>query len=118
MKIAYIAHPIGGDVQGNLKKIDAIVRHINLTEPDVVPFVPYYSDCAGAMDDSNPIERKRGFENNYQFFKRKSFDVLRLYGDRISTGMINEIQWAAKYGITIVPMTSETTDAYYAQPTM
>lgn len=113
MKIAYIAHPIGGDVPGNLKNIDAIVRQINLTEPDVVPFVPYYSDVAGAMDDSNPIERKRGFENNYQFFKRRSFDVLRLYGDRISPGMVNEIQWAKKYCIPIVPMTPETMDAYY-----
>lgn len=40
MKTAYIAHPVSGDVKGNVEKIIAIVRHINLTEPDIVPFVP------------------------------------------------------------------------------
>ena len=113
MRIAYIAHPIGGDVAGNLKKIDAIVRNINLTEPDVVPFVPYYSDVAGAMDDSMPTEGERGIRNNNEFFIRRNIDVVRLYGDRISPGMITEIKLAKHYCIPIVPMTEQTMDEYY-----
>ena len=35
MKVVYIAHPISGDIQGNLEKIRQIARIINLTEPDI-----------------------------------------------------------------------------------
>lgn len=30
MKVVYIAHPIGGNIQENLEKIKQIVRQINL----------------------------------------------------------------------------------------
>jgi hypothetical protein len=33
MIVAYICHPISGDIHGNLKKIVAIARKINLEEP-------------------------------------------------------------------------------------
>jgi len=55
MRICYIAHPISGDVKGNIKKVIKIVREINLAHPDVVPFVPYLSDLY-ALDDNNPDE--------------------------------------------------------------
>jgi hypothetical protein len=38
MKVAYIAHPIKGDVESNLAEIRDIVRNINLNQPDVVPW--------------------------------------------------------------------------------
>lgn len=112
MKIVYIAHPIGGDVEGNLKKILAIVRQINLTEPDVVPFVPYFVDCH-ALNDGVPEERDRGIKNDREFFIRRVFDELRLYGDRISPGMSAEIDLAKEFGIAVVPMTEEIADKYY-----
>ena len=114
MKIAYIAHPIGGDPKGNLEKINAIVRQINLEEPDVVPFVPYYSDIM-AMDDSKTNERARGIANDSIFFLRKTMDCVRLYGDRISPGMQAEIDMARKYGIPVVPCSEETVTEYYKQ---
>jgi hypothetical protein len=112
MKIAYIAHPIGGDVTANLVRINAIVRKINREEPNVVPFVPYYADIM-AMDDNVPAERERGIKNDHEHFRRKTFDVLRLYGDRISMGMNGEIIMAKKFGIPVVPMTEETSNEYY-----
>lgn len=111
--IAYIAHPIGGDVAGNLKKIDAIVRQINLEEPDVVPFVPYYSDVAGAMDDSIAAERSRGIRNNMEFFKRHTMDEVRIYGDRISAGVAEEIKMAQEEGIPVIPMNKAVYDEFY-----
>ena len=54
MKIAYIAHPVAGDVSGNIEKILKIVRDINLTMPDVVPFVPYMADLLAMNDDKIP----------------------------------------------------------------
>jgi hypothetical protein len=113
MKIAFIAHPIGGDVKENLKRIDAIVRQVNLEEPNTVPFVPYYSDVA-ALDDSVPEERMRGIVNNKELFYREGLiDELRLYGDKgITQGMAGEVRLAWHMGITVVCKTKETEEAY------
>lgn len=112
MRIAYIAHPISGDVAGNLKKIDAIVRQINIEEPNVVPFVPYYADIM-AMNDAIPQERERGIQNDMEFFKRKTMDELRVYGDRISSGVAAEIKAAHENGIPVIPMNKPIYVEYY-----
>ena len=107
MKIAYIAHPISGDIKGNLRKIETIGREINLNEPDVVPFAPYYFDC-NTLNDDIEAERERGIKNDIALIERCFIDELRLYGDRISDGMRHEIKLFKKLNIPIVPMTSET----------
>jgi len=107
MKIAYIAHPIGGNVKLNLLRIRRIVRLINLEEPETVPFAPYYADLV-SLDDSDPAERARGIKNDVALFKKYFIDEVRLYGDRISNGMDDEIRLAISIGITVVPMTDET----------
>ena len=106
MKIAYIAHPIGGDVKGNIDKILAIIRDINLEEPDVLPFAPYIPDCL-CMDDSVPAERERGIKNDHELFYRGFIDEIRLYGDRISKGMIAECDLARVLEIPIVAGSEE-----------
>ena len=103
MIVAYIAHPISGNVVENLAKVGKIVREINLTEPDVVPFVPYYVDCI-CMNDNIPYERARGIQNDKHLLESGVVDELRLYGDRISEGMKAEILLADKLRIPIVPM--------------
>ena len=111
MKIAYIAHPISGDPEGNIQKILEIVRSINLLEPDVVPFAPYIVDCQ-ALDDSIKEERDRGIKNDITLFNKGFIDEVRLYGDRISNGMTYEIDLALKLGIEVRPMTEETKREY------
>lgn len=103
MKVAYIAHPVSGDVKGNIAKIIAIVREINLTEPDVIPFVPYLADLY-ALDDNNPAERQRGIKNDIALLKRGFIDELRLYGNRISNGMRAEIDLAEEMDIPVLGM--------------
>lgn len=105
MRVAYIAHPISGDIEGNLEKVRLIGRQINLNEPDVVPFAPYWFDCH-CLDDNNADERARGIKNDHHLFR--FVDELRLYGDRISAGMRGEIELAQELGIDIVPMTEAT----------
>lgn len=107
MVVAYLAHPIGGQVLQNLEKVKSIARQINLQEPDTVPFVPYFIDCH-CLDDGVIVERLRGIKNNVELMQRGFIDELRLYGDKISSGMQAEIQLAHKLGIKIVPMTYAT----------
>lgn len=101
MRIAYIAHPVSGDIKGNIEKILAIIRKINMEEPDVVPFAPYLGDIL-AMDDTHPEERVRGIWNNIALFEKGFIDELRLYGDMISEGMQDEIDLADEFGINVV----------------
>lgn len=114
MKIAYIAHPIGGDVERNLECVKRIARHINMTLPGIVPFVPYYCDCL-ALDDSDERERARGIANDLAILRSGCVDYLWLYGPRISKGMWQEIAVAQKYGIEIMPMTLETWHGFFGE---
>ncbi len=107
MKIVYIAHPIGGDVRGNLKKIADIVRAINLgfETGDVIPFVPYYCDCV-ALDDGNPIHRDRGIYNDTVLIERMAIagvlSELWVYGNIISSGVKAEIELAERFNIPVI----------------
>lgn len=76
-KIIYIAHPVGGNVKGNLTKIKHIVREVNLAMPGIIPFCPYWVDCH-ALNDTVSEERARGMRNNYEYFRRKIIDELWL----------------------------------------
>jgi len=107
MKIAYIAHPIGGDVKNNIDKVIEICREINLTEPDTVPFVPYLSDLY-ALDDNIPNERNRGIKNGLAILDFNIVSEVRLYGNKISFGMRQEINRAIRNGVKVIPMTKET----------
>lgn len=111
MIVAYIAHPIGGDVENNLTRIRSIIYAINVNEPEVVPFAPYLGDCM-ALDDDIPEHRARGIKNDQELMKRGFIDEVRLYGNRISQGMKEEIYLALTLDIKIVPMTPETKQQY------
>jgi hypothetical protein len=115
MRVIYIAHPIGGDVKGNVERILRIVAEINLTMPDVVPFVPYLPDVL-ALDDSDPILRERCISNDRELFDRRAMDAVWLYGDRISTGMAAEIALARSLGIPVEAKTEQTGRALSAMP--
>lgn len=111
MKVAYICHPISGDVKGNIDKILKIVRDINLTKSDAVPFVPYLADLM-AMDDNVPEERERGIKNDMAVLNRGMVDELWIYGPKISKGMKGEIDKAWNMGIEIVAMDPATNIPY------
>lgn len=106
MTIAYIAHPIGGDIQHNLADLRRIVRHINMTYPSVVPFVPYYADIV-SMDDNIPEERERGIQNDIAVLRSGMVNELWLTGDKISKGMAAEVQLAVELGIKVVDKIGE-----------
>lgn len=111
MKVAYIAHPVGGDVKNNLAKIVAIGYKINQTEPEVIPFAPYYFDC-NVLNDDIPVERNRGIKNNVGLMKKGFIDEIRLYGPTISKGMKEEIKLALELKIPVIPCTYETFEEY------
>ena len=101
MIIAYICHPVSGRIESNLHEIREIIRNININEPNVIPFCPWYADVKSLNDDVT-LERNRGMQNN-EFLLRKGFiDEIRIYGNRISSGVEAEIKIAVEMGIKIV----------------
>lgn len=90
-RIVYIAHPISGNVAENMHDLTRILRYINLTFTDVAPIAPYYADIY-ALNDNNPLERKRGIDNDIAIINTGVFDELWLTGNKISFGMGEEIK--------------------------
>ena len=107
MKIVYIAHPIGGDVKMNIYRIIQIIRRIDLTRPDVIPFAPYVADVL-ALADERPEERERGLNNCLNVLRTGVCSEVWVYGLTISAGMQNEICLAHSMGMPIKQMRSET----------
>jgi hypothetical protein len=104
-KIVFIAHPIGGDVEGNKAKVYAILKEVH--SASVFPIAPYLQ-CLEYLDDAVPEDRALGTALNHLFLSWDRVDELWLYGDRISSGMEGEITVAMRYGIRIVAMTAGT----------
>jgi hypothetical protein len=101
MKICYIAHPIGGDIENNLSDLRRIIRHINLQYPEIVPFCPYYADIV-SLDDNVHSERMRGIANDVTILRSGIVQEIWLTGSRISTGMQHEKELAETLGIPVV----------------
>ena len=101
VKIVYIAHPISGDVDGNVKKILEIVKSINFLNPFVIPFAPYISDVL-ALDDSIQEQREKGIANNIYILESGIVNELWVYGDNITKGIKKEIEIATANNIEVV----------------
>ena len=99
MKVVYIAHPIGGDVDNNVARVLAIVRRLNLSSSEILPFAPYLVDVM-ALEDTIPEQRARGFLNNRHFFTEGYVDEVWVYG--LSNDVRTEIGWAEEFGIPVV----------------
>jgi hypothetical protein len=107
-KVIFIGHPISGDIEGNVQKVLAICEKIH--KDGYIPVVPYLVSLQ-YLNDTVVEDRELGIEANHECFRRRFIDELWLYGDRISKGMLGEIELAKELGIPIVPKTEKTKDA-------
>lgn len=99
MKIVYIAHPISGNVEGNVLKVLSLCKKYHTDK--IIPFAPYVV-ANQYLEDNKPEERELGIEANMEFFRRGFIDELWLCGDRISDGMKQEIQLAEEFKIPVI----------------
>ncbi len=97
-KLIYIAHPIGGDVEGNVERVLRICRAIHIQKRDIIPFAPYIASLK-YLDDTIPEERELGMLANRELFLRKAMDEMWLYGSKISIGMAREVQLCIEHKI-------------------
>jgi hypothetical protein len=104
---AFVSHPVGGDVAANTQKIERVCGNIFKQKPEFLPLAPYLFALKFLQDDVRE-DRVRGISYNREFFARGFLDELWLFGDRISSGMWEEIMWAREFKIPVIPMTRTT----------
>lgn len=107
-KMVYVAHPIRGDVEGNIRKIVKICRRIHTYE--VIPCVPYLAVIAAIGAEEGTKEEELGLWTNHEYIERRMFDEMWLFGDCISVGMRDEIIHARKCHIPVKGKTKQTRD--------
>ena len=100
-KLVYIAHPISGDISGNIDKVLKICREIHTNSNNIIPSAPYIT-VLQYLDDNIQEERRLGFEANKMMFERGGFDEIWLCGEKISSGMKEEVEWCVALNIPIV----------------
>ena len=98
-KTVFVGHPIVGDVAGNVGKVVAICKEIHTK--DIIPVAPYLG-LLQYLDDEVVEDRVLGTDANLEYFRRGFIDELWLYGDRISSGMREEVDLALELGTPIV----------------
>jgi hypothetical protein len=106
-EVAYIAHPIAGDVYGNIQEILKIVNEIYVNEPGVTPFTPYLAGIMTGTEDT-PETRERGLKEDEFYISSGIVTSVRLYGTKISSGMEREINRAHELGVQVFAKTRET----------
>ncbi len=104
-KTVFIAHPISGDVKGNMKKVLNICKQVHTQE--IIPYAPYLA-ALQYLNDEVVEDRSLGIEANLECLHRKFIDELWLFGNKISEGMEQEILLAKKLEIPIIAKTDKT----------
>ena len=104
-KTVFIGHPIGGDIRGNAEKVLKICAEVHTQ--DIIPVAPYLISLQ-YLNDEVLEDRQLGMEANHECFRRKYVDELWLFGDRISSGMKQEVLLAKEMNIPIIPKTDGT----------
>jgi hypothetical protein len=104
-KTIFIGHPIGGDIQANVKKVLKICAELHTK--GIIPVAPYLVSLQ-YLNDEVAEDRELGMEANHECFRRHYIDELWLFGERISSGMRKEVLLAKEMDIPVIPKTEGT----------
>lgn len=101
-RVIYLAHPLGGDVDNNLKRAKAWLKFMVDGNPWVAFNTQWIVECE-LWDDADPEQRRQGLKRCLAAVER--CDELWMVGPRISDGMQMERQHAKAFGLRIVDYT-------------
>ncbi len=87
-KVFYVAHPVSGDVDGNIKRALRWLRYLRESDTANAYISPWIACLISGADDSDPNARERGLQDCEATASRCNGIVL--VGGRISTGMARE----------------------------
>lgn len=97
----YVAHPVGGDVVGNLSRVRDWLRFLLDEYPDTAFTIPWLA-YVEVLDESLDAHRIRGIRDDLAMLER--CDGLVLVGGRISPGMELELTHATEHGLQVIDL--------------
>ena len=96
MKLIYVASPYAGDIENNIQYAKQACKYVlNQGKAFFCPHLLYPQ----ILDDSNPEERKIGIILGMEVLKK--CDEIWVFGENISKGMSEEIEFAKERGIPV-----------------
>lgn len=117
-KVAYLAHPVGGDVINNLEKAKSWFKFLTQLAhpPDGVPnwdstligitySADWITECQ-LWDDADPKQRSAGMNRNFQRLLR--CDGIVMVGPKVSAGMQREADVAYGKGLYVLDLTGRS----------
>ena len=96
-KVVYICSPFAGDVEANTEKTRRYCRYA--VDAGCMPIAPHLL-YPQFMDDSDPAERDVALKFGFILLSRCA--ELWWFGDVVSQGMRNEIEFANRRGIPVI----------------
>ncbi len=87
-KVFYMAHPVSGDVDGNIKRALQWLAWLRRSFPAVTFIAPWIAGLMSGDDDSDPAQREAGLVDCCAAVERCNGAVF--VGGRISSGMARE----------------------------
>jgi hypothetical protein len=101
-RVAYIAHPVSGDVEENLARARRWFQWLWYRYPDLALCLPYLAPCEIFEPDDEAATR-RGVQDDLAILARS--DVIILVGGHLSPGMA-ELALAQRLGLSVLDHTS------------
>lgn len=95
-KLIYVASPLRGDMEGNIRKANAYCCWA--AKQGVIPVASHLM-FTGFLDDNIPEERDVGRKLGIELLKH--CDGMWVFGDVISKGMQAELDWARVLNIPV-----------------
>lgn len=100
IKVAYLAHPVSGDVKRNIARAKRWLSYLQKTYSGHVFIAPWITGIEICGDDDNdPLQRERGIQRDCAVIAK--CDELWLCGADFSKGMEREVVVAVKYRLKI-----------------
>jgi hypothetical protein len=103
VKLLYLAHPVSGDVRGNIDRALRWLAFLSRAMPENAVAAPWVSNLLAGDDDSDPRQRERGLRNCCAIVSR--LDGVILVGGRVSAGMARERVAAEQAGKLVIDLT-------------
>lgn len=106
MKRVFMAAPVRGDVDGNLKRAEAWTRVLE-ERFDIVAIAPWIYGCR-VWNEADEYERKMGIQRNKCSIK--GCEALIAVGPNLTPGMMEEVQYAMGVGIPVYRLLEEDSE--------
>ena len=101
MKKVYVCAPLGGNIEENLKKVKTYTEYA--LRCGTAPVVPhFYAEC---LDDNKPKDREVGLAAGMSLLWL--CDEVWVFGDAVSDGMKNELQFSKNLNIRVRKITEK-----------